>query len=200
MQQNSKRHKLADVSSEASSREALRQSQHTTDGDNVGHSEAVDAVHCADSGIAAEATTDNIENVGSGVSQQEHGGGTGIRNERDFENLICIEIFSGSGRLTAAIRKIGMRSVAIDRSSQRTSGPVSILDLTKKDDLQYLLNFIKSEKDNIMLVHLAPPCGTASAARNRRHKTLEEAGFELPAPLRSKEFPMGLPSLRGLVT
>ena len=198
VQQNSKRQKLMDVSRGASSREALQQSQQTMVDENGCHSDAVDTVHCADSGIAAETATDNIENVGSGVSQQEHGRGTGIRNERDFENLICIEIFSGSGRLTAAIRKIGMRSVAIDRSSQRTSGPVSILDLTKKDDLQYLLNFIKSEKDNIMLVHLAPPCGTASAARNRRHKALEEAGFELPAPLRSKEFPMGLPSLRGL--
>ena len=49
-----------------------------------------------------------------------------------------------------------------------------------------------------MLVPLAPPCGTASAARKRRHKALEEAGYELPAPLRSKEFPMGLPSLPGL--
>ena len=112
----------------------------------------------------------------SGVSQQELERGTrGIRNEKDFENLICIEVFSGSGKLTAAIRKIGMRSVAVDRSSQRTSGPVAILDLTKNDDLQYLLNFIESEKDNIMLVHLAPPCGTASAARNRKHKALEEA-------------------------
>ena len=124
--------------------------------------------------------------------------GKGIRNEQDFENLICIEIFSGSGRLTAAIRKLGMRAVAVDRSAQRTKGPVTILDLTKPDDLRYLLNFIESEKDNIMLVHLAPPCGTVSAARNRRHKHLEEAGFDLPVPLRSKEFPMGLPTLRGL--
>ena len=84
------------------------------------------------------------------------------------------------------------------RSAQRTKGPVTILDLTKSDDLRYLLNFIESEKDNIMLVHLAPPCGTASAARNRRHKHLEDAGFDLPVPLRSKEFPMGLPTLRGL--
>ena len=49
-----------------------------------------------------------------------------------------------------------------------------------------------------MLVHLAPPCGTASAARNKRHKALEQAGFELPVPFRSKESPMGLPSLKGL--
>ena len=44
---------------------------------------------------------------------------------KEFENLLCIEIFSGPGRLTAAIRKQGMRAVAFDRSSSRTSGPVT---------------------------------------------------------------------------
>lgn len=116
----------------------------------------------------------------------------------DFENLICIEIFSGSGKLTASIRRLGMRAVAIDRSSNRTSGPVTILDLTKDEDMEFLENFIKSEKENIMLVHLAPPCGTSSAARNKRHPDLEAAGFDLPRPLRSREHPMGLPTLRGL--
>ena len=112
----------------------------------------------------------------------------------DFENLICIEIFSGSGKLT----RLGMRAVAIDRSSNRTSGPVTILDLAKDEDMEFLENFIKSEKENIMLVHLAPPCGTSSAARNKRHPDLEAAGFDLPRPLRSREHPMGLPTLRGL--
>ena len=87
----------------------------------------IDTVHCAKSSIATEDTTDNIEDGVSGVSQQELERGTGgIRNEKGFENLVCIEVFSGSGKLTAAIRKIGMRSVAVDRSSQRTSGPVAI--------------------------------------------------------------------------
>ena len=115
-----------------------------------------------------------------------------------MEHLICIEIFSGSGRLTAAIRKIGIRAVAVDTSANRTSGPVTLLDLTTAADLQYLLKFIETEKDNILLIHMAPPCGTASAARNRRHKHLEDAGFVLPVPLRSREHPMGLPTLRGL--
>ena len=115
-----------------------------------------------------------------------------------FENLLCIEIFSGSGRLTAAIRKMGMRAVAIDRSSERTSGPVMTLDLTKADDLEFLKNFIISERMNIVYIHMAPPCGTCSAARNKRHRDLEAAGYDLPRPLRSKSHPMGLPTLRGL--
>ena len=60
------------------------------------------------------------------------------------------------------------------------------------------MNYIKSERENILLVHLAPPCGTCSAATSKRHKSLEAAGYNLPKPLRSKEYPMGLPSLRGL--
>ena len=122
----------------------------------------------------------------------------GATGEREFENLIRIEIFSGSGRLTASIRKVGIRAVAFDRTSNRTCGPVTILDLTKDEDFNFLINYIKSEKENILLIHLAPPCGTCSAARNKRHKALEAAGFDLPLPLRSKQWPMGLPSLRGL--
>ena len=115
-----------------------------------------------------------------------------------FENLLCIEFFSGSGRLTAAIRKIGMRAVAIDRSADRTSGPVMTLDLTKADDVEFLKNFIISERMNIVYIHIAPLCGTCSAARNKRHRDLEAAGYDLPRPLRSKLYPMGLPTLRGL--
>ena len=115
-----------------------------------------------------------------------------------FENLLRIEIFSGSGRLTATIRKMGMRAVAIDRSSDRTSGPVMTLDLTKPDDLEFLKIFIISERANIVYIHLAPPCGTCSAARSKRRRDLEAAGYDLPKPLRSKLHPMGLPTLRGL--
>ena len=151
-----------------------------------------------DAAVEAGVHGNSVDATVAEAEQQMGQVDTGLRDQKDFEQLICIEIFSGSGRLTAAIRKIGMRAVAIDRSSQRTSGPVTLLDLTREEDLEYLKRFIRSEKDNIMLVHLAPPCGTASAARNKRHKKLEDEGFDLPAPLRSKEYPMGLPSLRGL--
>ena len=177
VQQNSKRQKLTHQERGTSSREVPQSLHQRTRNELVDGALNVDTVRCAKGSIATDGTTDNIEDGVSVVSQSDREKATeGIRNEKDFENLICIEVFSGSGKLTSAIRKLGMRSVAIDRSSQRTSGPVTILDLTKKDDLQYLVKFIESEKDNIILVHLAPPCGTASAARNRRHKALEDAG------------------------
>ena len=61
-------------------------------------------------------------------------------NRTAFENLLCVEVVSGSGRLTATIRKMGVRAVAMDRSTSRTSGPATTLDLTKPDDLEFLKN------------------------------------------------------------
>lgn len=116
----------------------------------------------------------------------------------DYENLLVLEIFSGSGRLTAAVRKLGIRGVAIDRTSARTSGPVTILDLTSSADLEFLLGYIANERENLLLVHLVPPCGTCSAAGNKRRKGLEDLGFDVPKPLRSPAYPMGFPYLRGL--
>ncbi len=60
-----------------------------------------------------------------------------FQKRTSFDNLLCIEIFSGSGKLTATLRKLGLRAVAIDRSSSRTTGPVTHLDLTKHDDLEF---------------------------------------------------------------
>ena len=183
-------------------------------------------VHCNNRGVLEQNTTiqntsktHDAENVGGGCNEAtsptkvisanslqqideynigEVNSSVDSSMKTEFENLICIEIFSGSGKLTASIRKLGMRAVAVDRSSSRTSGPVTILDLTKEDDIVFLEDFIESEKTNIMLVHLAPPCGTSSAARNKRHPDLELAGYTLPKPLRSEQYPIGLPTLRGL--
>ena len=62
--------------------------------------------------------------------------------------------------------------------------PVLRIDISKKsqrDVLEQLLSL-----DTILYVHFAPPCGTASAARDIKPG---------PPPLRSTSFPMGLPGL-----
>ena len=149
----------------------------------------------------AGSASSNIEGRAKGMAFEHFAHSETCQDHKTaFENLLCIEIFSGSGRLTASIRKLGLRAVAIDRGSSRTSGPVTILDLTKTDDLEFLKNFIISERHNIIYIyiHMAPPCGTCSAARNKRHRDLEEAGYILPQPVRSRAFPMGLATNRGL--
>ena len=149
--------------------------------------------------IPAESSSSKTMGRAKGKAPEHFAGAeTGHDSRTAFENLLCIEIFSGSGRLTATIRRLGLRAVAIDHSSSRTSGPVTLLDLTKADDLEFLKNFIIPERQNIIYIHMAPPCGTCSAARNKRHRDLEAAGYVLPQPVRSRAFPMGLPTNRGL--
>ena len=64
------------------------------------------AVHCATVGDSTvdKSSFGGITQGDSAVSRELKG--NGIRNEHDFENLICIEIFSGSGRLTAVYENL----------------------------------------------------------------------------------------------
>ena len=120
-----------------------------------------------------------------------------------FENMLVLEIFAGTGNLTAAVRKANLRGVAIDRSHNRSKGAITILDLTLADDLKFLCDFIRENVSSLVLIHFAPPCGTCSAARKRKlppevRQALQSAGMPEPVPLRSAAFPMGLPELKGL--
>ena len=76
-------------------------------------------------------------------------------------------------------------------------GPVSKIDLTKQEGQDTVLGWLKSNK--VDAVMLAPPCGTASRAREipiaAKHRLKKKAQ---PQPLRSDRFPMGLPTLRGV--
>ena len=60
-----------------------------------------------------------------------------------------------------------------------------------------LKQFLEAEKHNLGWVHFAPACSTASKAREKPNKVLEKAGFRVPKPLRSAEYPLGLPNLSG---
>ena len=120
-----------------------------------------------------------------------------------FENILFLEVFAGTSSLTIEVRKTNLRGVAVDKSSERSKGPSTILDLTKPEDLQFLMDFIRQEALNLCLIHFAPPCGTCSAARKRKlpsevQAKLKDAGITPPQQLRSEQFPMGLPEIAGL--
>ena len=61
-----------------------------------------------------------------------------------------------------------------------------------------LLCVLETEKERILAIHLAPACGTASKAREKKLGNFRNKGFKVPGPLRSKAKPMGLDSLAGL--
>ena len=113
-----------------------------------------------------------------------------------LSDVLVIEMFAGSARLTAAIRDAGMAGVAVDHDKSRSTGPhIALYDLNDRSQFDALVDFIRMERHRIIWVHFAPSCGTASRARERPLKSWEKKGFKIPKPLRSDEFPLGVPGL-----
>ena len=115
------------------------------------------------------------------------------RPNRSINELLVIEIFSGSCNLSTAFVKRGFQALAIDHVPSHKFRTL-IFDLTLRADQLLLLDIISTQRP--CLVWLAPPCGTASRARsipvhNKYGKSVAES-------LRSDTFPDGLPSLENI--
>ena len=109
-------------------------------------------------------------------------------NGKPLADIVFIEIFSGTGGLCAEVRKWGLaNSIGIDADiSKQTKSPVIRIDLTDSNGVSLLWRMLS--QSNVAMVHLGPPCGTSSRARDIRPG---------PQPLRFSRFPEGLPhSLR----
>ena len=124
-------------------------------------------------------------------------------SQKNAFQLFAIEIFAGTGRLTASLRQLGLKdSFGVDHiMSNHLAAPILQLDLLKPECLAFVEKIIREEA--CVYVHFAPPCGTFSAARKRRLAPavldrLASDGITPPQILRSEAFPMGLPNLRGL--
>ncbi len=113
----------------------------------------------------------------------------------NVEDIIILEICAGSARLTKTARAFGFKGDAVDHSIKRCCGvDISVFDLTDSAQLNDLLEYIRKDSDRIALVWIAPPCGTASRARERPIPGFESA----PKPLRSAVQPDALDGLSGL--
>ena len=118
---------------------------------------------------------------------------------KSLSKILMVELYAGSARLSKACQQMGVRSIAVDKTSQRSQGTrIFVCDFTDPAELATLESFLAAEKEDLAWVHLAPACGTASRARQKPNKNLERAGFKVPKPCKSDEFPLGLPSLEGL--
>ena len=105
------------------------------------------------------------------------------------KDLVFIEVFAGSAGLCKALKQCGYsQSLAVDKvASPLARAPIVTLDLCRPGSLAILLDL--AQRDCVAGIHLAPPCGTSSRARDLPNG---------PPPLRSLEFPDGLTSLSGL--
>ena len=117
---------------------------------------------------------------------------------RERDNLFLLDIFCGTAGVAAAFKNLGGEALGIDHliDKRRVKGPVSKVDLSKEEGQMTVLQWIADGKVDACM--LAPPCGTASRAREipLSKKLRERCGMQ-PAPLRSTKYPMGLPTLRG---
>ena len=77
-----------------------------------------------------------------------------------------LEIFAGTGGVTASFKRSGFsNSVAVDKT--KAAGALTSivpLDLTKDEDQQAVFSWLRHPA--VRGIFLAPPCGTASAARS----------------------------------
>ncbi len=98
-----------------------------------------------------------------------------------------IEIFSGTATLCSVAKQFGMtNSLALDKIRKRGSKTtIFVFDITKPESRELLMHWLESNL--VCWVHMAPVCGTCSRARE-----IDNGG---PPPLRSDDFPMGLPGL-----
>ena len=136
----------------------------------------------------------------SSSAKLEYGG---VQNSSKFagkslNKIFALEICAGSARLSKAAVEQGFASIAIDHKSDRSCGiAIQHYDLADPSHLESLICFIKENKDDIAMVWMAQPCGTASRARERPLKHLERQGLSVPKP-RSKDQPDQLDGLGGL--
>lgn len=111
---------------------------------------------------------------------------------------LAFEIFCGSARLTKSLCKVGFHATGIDfkGNKDKTDGRCQWLDLTTTAGQNALRKLVTDP--SVAYVHFAPPCGTATRARDRRRKNADGTPAALdPKPLRSDEHPDGLPNLSG---
>jgi hypothetical protein len=116
-----------------------------------------------------------------------------------ISGAISIEICCGSAGLTAALRSVGLDAVGVDhsRNKQAVKAPVMTADLATSAGQELLWTILKGA--NMFYLHCAPPCGTATRARDRPiSSTLRRQGAPQPPPLRSSAFPLGFPNLTGI--
>ena len=107
-----------------------------------------------------------------------------------INDLMFVEVFAGTARLSKVARDMGFQVLPIDKTNARTSQMfIAQYDLADDEAVQSLLDLLHNERDKVIAVHLAPACGTASKAREKKLSTLAKQGFKIPGPLDQKKSP-----------
>lgn len=145
----------------------------------------------ASTGVQQEAATNSEFNFGVEQSQAStHSMGLQL----DETSLLVIEACAGTATLSSVLKDVGFEVLPIDFGKQRNSSHLHIinLDLRKRHSWDFLAKIAMSRR--MFHIHGAPPCGTASKAR----EIPMGEGHHGPPQLRSEQYPLGFPWLQGV--
>lgn len=110
---------------------------------------------------------------------------------------VVIEIFAGSGRVTAHLKHVGIKAAfGVDHKLLSKIAPIKVCDLTTKTGQRLCIEWCNSPLLDGVLI--APPCGTCSLARSIIIRDSKGRPLPGPVPLRSAAKPNGLPFLSSL--
>ena len=146
-------------------------------------------------------TQPNVAEACSGSLQQAASAGIDPSKSHGSAKAspFLLELFCGTAGVCAQFKAQGGRALGVDHHLKRTklkAAAVS-LDLTQP----WVQELIEKEvtMGRVSGIHLGPPCGTASRARNIPIKRkLIRKGAPNPQPLRSPSHPLGFPWLKGV--
>ena len=110
------------------------------------------------------------------------------------EGPFVIELFAGSGRVTAHLKFYGIKdSFGVDHKRLSSIAPIMVCDLTTKEGQRLCKKWVGSK--SCAGLFAAPPCGTCSRAREIQLRDAKGRRLPCPPPLRSDLSPNGLPNL-----
>ena len=112
-------------------------------------------------------------------------------------SVTSVELMCGAAGVSAELRKGGVDAIGVDwvrNACSKPKAPVMQADCSEPNGQRLTLDLL--ENGNVEYTHAAPPCGTASRARERPlPQKLIRQGCPAPRPLRSESYPEGLPGL-----
>ena len=151
-------------------------------------------------GLTSNMPTAEPPKGGPATSGDADGSKKGLRfHNKAMNELLFVEIFAETARLSKVARDNGFNILPVDKTAERASQVfIANYDLTEPDEFAALMKLLELEQSRILAVHIAPACGTASRAREKKLIKFRNKGLKVPQPLRSKDKPLGVDGLQGL--
>ena len=95
--------------------------------------------------------------------------GDGSQDEKRFTGMnvsdwLFLEFFAGTARLSKVARDVGVQILPVDKTNARASQVfIAQYDLADPNDVEAIVELVRTERHRNLAIHLAPACGTEAA-------------------------------------